>query len=95
MVAMKARRTTDVNESMGRATARLESWKEVPVGTMVRVMRDDGRVEIRRTRSCPWMLCGTPVIKLEGITGGFALCRCTVVEPKVTEAPITSGKVAT
>jgi hypothetical protein len=76
-----------MNESAGRRQQRLDSWADVPIGTLVQVTRDDGKVEKHPTRSHPWMLCGTPVIKLEGISGGYALCRCTVADPpKLTKS---------
>jgi hypothetical protein len=56
---------------------RCEAWTH-PVGTPVVVTKDDGSEVRTKTRSAPWMLCGTAVILLEGISGGYALCRVRV-----------------
>jgi hypothetical protein len=61
-----------------------DSWTH-PVGTLVDVTRDNGHIERTRTRSMPWMLGAssqsqghTPVIMLDGISGGFLLTRVRV-----------------
>lgn len=44
-----------------------------PVGTPVDVRRDNGEVLRTVTLSRAWMLCGTGVVSVEGIAGGFDL----------------------
>lgn len=69
----------------GRERRRLEArwaverWNAcVPVGTLVRVTRDDGRHLARMTRSEAWLVGDdTPVILLDGIRGAYLLDRCT------------------
>lgn len=57
---------------------KFKEWKH-PVGIRVRVVKDDKSVVETTTRSDPWQLGdGTPVIMLEGISGGYLLSR---VEP--------------
>lgn len=47
-----------------------------PVGTLVEVTKDDGSIEETLTASEAWVLGGhTAVIKLVGISGGYALNR--------------------
>lgn len=53
----------------------LDQWKDVPEGTPVIVTKDDGSEFPTKTRSEPWELCGTAVIMVEGIRGGYALSR--------------------
>lgn len=67
--------------------AAFDAWTH-PVGTIVDVTRDNGDVERTRTRSLPWMLGAsdgstghTPVIMLDGISGGYLLTRVRVVQP--------------
>lgn len=62
-------RSSDKNQAL------FDSWIGVPVGTPVVVTKDDGSEFVTKTRSYPWMLCSTPVILVEGITGGYALER--------------------
>lgn len=50
-----------------------------PVGVDVDVRKDDGTIVRTKTRSEPWMLCGTAVVLLDGISGGYALERVTAV----------------
>lgn len=51
--------------------------RDVPYGTLVEVLRDDGAVERRRTRSLAWVAAGpVGLVQLEGIAGGFRLSRC-------------------
>jgi len=54
-----------------------------PVGQHVEVTEDDGAVTRTRTRSAPWMLCGSAVILLEGRSGGFCLSR---LKPVVSDS---------
>ena len=60
----------------------VEDWKDVPEGTPVVVIKDDGEAFPTKTRSIPWMLGAssrgpghTAVIKVDGITGGYLLER--------------------
>lgn len=46
-----------------------------PIGTEVIVTRDNGDRVQTRTRSTAWMLGCEPVVKVEGISGGYALER--------------------
>ncbi len=57
-------------------------WKDVPHGTPVILVNDDGTEFHTRTRSMPWMLGASPhddghtaVIMVDGITGGYGLWR--------------------
>ena len=59
----------------------MAKWSAVPVGTPVTVTKDDGSRFETRTRSEPWALGhGQPVIKVEGITGGYMLERVELRE---------------
>lgn len=62
------------------ASARaLADWnRDVQPGTPVVVTRDDGSTLETRTRSRAWDLCGTPVVMVDGISGGYALHRVRV-----------------
>ena len=55
-----------------------ERWKH-PVGTYVKVRRDDGREIPTCTASMPWMLGSKAVILVDGISGGYSLDRVSVV----------------
>lgn len=46
-----------------------------PVGSEVIYTDDFGGKEEVKTRSIVWDLCGTPVVKLEGKTGGYDMGR--------------------
>jgi hypothetical protein len=48
-----------------------------PIGTKVSVVRDDGSTFNTETRSAAWVLGGTPVIMVKGISGGYDLGRVT------------------
>lgn len=52
----------------------IEEWTH-PVGTVVDVRRDDGTTLRTKTRSRPWLLCGSAVVLVEGISGGYRLSR--------------------
>lgn len=58
-----------------QAAALLADWEQFAIGTDVIVTRDDGSELRTKTRSAPWMLCGTPVVMVDGISGGYALER--------------------
>jgi len=59
-----------------------ERWT-APIGTPVEVTLDDGKKLRAITHSMPWLLGGeTPVILVEGITGGYLLTRVRVIEPE-------------
>lgn len=74
--------------------AELLAWSQweafpVPVGTLVSVTKDDGSRVVTKTRSNPWKLGGgTPVVMVEGISGGYLLTRVHVLPPS---APPVSG----
>ena len=69
---MKARRVAE-----RRAFA---AWKH-PSGTAVVLTHDDGSELRTRTRSEPWKLGdGTPVVLVEGKSGGYLLTRVRAVE---------------
>ena len=60
----------------------LDEWKDVPEGTPVVVLKDDGTEFATKTCSGPWALGvssrgpgHTAVIMVEGISGGYSLCR--------------------
>lgn len=57
-----------------------DGWK-YPEGTAVNVRKDGGEVVSTKTRSMPWMLGGTAVIQVEGISGGYSLERVSPVFP--------------
>ncbi len=59
----------------GRA---FRSWT-APIGSSVEVTKDGGEVLKTTTRSMPWMLCGAPVILVDGISGGYLLTRVRVI----------------
>jgi hypothetical protein len=56
-----------------------DAWNaKHPVGTVVTVRRDNGEVQVTKTRSAAEMLSGhTAVIWLEGISGCYMLDRVT------------------
>lgn len=59
-------------------------WQENPrpIGWPVEVTKDDGSKVQSKTRSEPWMLgSGTPVVMVEGISGGYLLTRVRVLPP--------------
>ena len=57
-----------------------DHWnKDNPVGTRVNVTDDFGDVTETITRSEAWNLCGSPVVMLKGISGGYLLERVTPV----------------
>jgi len=65
--------------------ARLDAeWNAAfPVGTAVTVTRDNGTVEHIRTRSVAWQLpSGSPIVLLDGISGGYLLTRVKTVDRK-------------
>lgn len=60
-----------------KAEAARLAWKH-PLGTLVNVRKDNGSTLATKTRSDPWVLGGTAVIMVEGISGGYSLDRVTV-----------------
>ena len=57
-----------------------KAWKH-PSGTAVVLTHDDGSELRTRTRSEPWKLGdGTPVVLVEGKSGGYLLTRVRAVE---------------
>lgn len=86
-------RTTCVVRQKRKADLeRFAAWKH-PEGTPVIVRRDDGSEFATRTRSMPWDLCGTPVVLLEGISGGYALerVRSAPAPPAAGDASLVDG----
>jgi len=63
----------------------VEEWnKNYKIGIDVEVMKDDGSTIFTKTMSLAWVLGGhTPVILLEGISGGYALERVSPVIKKM------------
>lgn len=54
----------------------VESWNaHQRVGTAVRVLLDDGTFRKSKTASEAWLVGPMPVVKVEGIGGGFSLFR--------------------
>jgi len=53
-------------------------WYEV--GHPVIVTKDDGSEVRTNTRSVAWDLCGTPVVMVNGIRGGYMLSRVRPME---------------
>jgi len=55
----------------------IETWNEsYPPGTSVEVWLDDNTIFKTKTRSVAWAIGdGTPVVSLEGKTGGYLLSR--------------------
>jgi hypothetical protein len=51
-------------------------------GTPVDVRQDDGSILSTKTRSIAWDCCGTDVVMVEGIRGGYELSRVTPVVVK-------------
>ena len=57
-----------------------EEQLAIKPGDLVEVTRDDGSKEERKAISEPWQLGhGDWVVKLEGISGGYALDRCVPI----------------
>lgn len=53
-----------------------ENWNSLyPVGTPVKVRKDDKSILDTHTRSEAWVVCGIPVVLVRGISGGYALDR--------------------
>ena len=61
----------------------IETWNEnYPAGTSVEVQLDDETIFKTKTRSVAWPIGdGTPVVSLEGLTGGYLLSRVYPVQP--------------
>lgn len=56
--------------------------EDLPVGTSVLFwpMEKTGEGRLSKTRSKAWLVCGFPVVKVEGYSGGIALTHIEVVE---------------
>ena len=50
------------------------------IGTHVKVRRVNGEVQDSQTRSEAWEMCGTAVVLLSGISGGYDLSRVSPVQ---------------
>lgn len=64
--------------------ALLNGWKQ-PVGTLVLLRRDNGRRVLSRTRTEAWLLGGSAVVKVEGITSPYALTHVEVQTPALQD----------
>lgn len=65
----------------------VEAWnRDVPVGTEVIRTDDLGNKHRTRTRSVAWIICGHASVKVDGITGGYALERIQPVHPATARA---------
>ena len=63
---------------MATARTMVTTWNEKhPEGTRVVVRRDNGDVLETTTRSPAWVVGGTAVVSVVGISGGYALERVT------------------
>lgn len=60
----------------------IEKWR-YPVDIEVDVTLDDGTIWRTKTRSQPWIPCGSALILLEGKAGGYLLERCKPVVDEV------------
>lgn len=59
----------------------IDEWNQAHpnTGIKVDVANDFGEITRRTTMSCPWDVCGSVVILVSGISGGYLLDRCVVV----------------
>jgi hypothetical protein len=88
----------DAADGASKLTPSPEEWAAFnnwthPIGALVDVTRDNGHVERTKTRSMPWWLGAsnggtghTPVIMLDGISGGYLLTRVRVVPAEAESA---------
>jgi hypothetical protein len=68
-----------VRLSDGEVALMVAAWNaHNRVGTAVRVLLDDGSFRKSRTASEAWMVGPMPVVKFEGIGGGYSLLRVAV-----------------
>ena len=59
----------------------VEDWnRQHEPGTEVSLTNDFGKVEHTRTRSVAWVVCGQPVVNVEGRSGGYLLTRISAVD---------------
>jgi hypothetical protein len=68
-----------------------DDWQAnpVPSGAPVEVTKDDGTKVVTKTRSAPWKLGdGTPVVMVDGISGGYLLTRVRVLPWDGNEATL-------
>jgi len=65
----------------------VQEWNELyPPGTKIELTNDDGEVELTKTRSIAWLLGdGTPVVSVDGRSGGYLLERIKPVEASTIE----------
>ncbi len=59
-----------------KAEAAVAKWTH-PVGTRVKVRRDNGDTLETVTRSVAWVMCDSAVVMVDGISGCYALERVT------------------
>ena len=63
-----------------KALAKAGAWNaKYPVGTLVRVTRDDGIILEKKTLSVAWVASCMAIIKVEGISGGYSLDRVKAI----------------
>jgi hypothetical protein len=66
----------DLKEEAKKAQKLCDEWNEKhPDPIAVILTNDFGQEEKTRTRSIAWEVCGSPVVKVEGRTGGYLLTR--------------------
>jgi len=57
----------------------IKEWNDYcPPGTEVKVCLNDGSFLYTETTSAAWDICGTPSVKVKGISGGYDLDRITI-----------------
>lgn len=68
-----------VRMSEGEVKLLFDSWNaHHRIGTAVRVLLDDGSFRKSKTVSEAWFVGAMPVVKVEGIAGGYSLLRVAV-----------------
>mgnify|MGYP001809842780 CR=1 FL=1 len=78
-----------VKNAHNRVPPECRATKDTPIGTPVRVHRDNGELLITVTRSMPWQLGhGEWIVSVEGIAGGYLLGCVEVIPLKSTDFKI-------
>lgn len=75
-----------------------DAWLSNPlqIGSIVEVTKDDGSKMTTRTQSAPWKLAsGTPVVMVDGISGGYLLTRVRAADrlALAAGAPVAEARV--
>lgn len=66
---------------MRDVTWTVDLWnRAAPVGTKVVLTDDRGEQHQTRTRSLAWSMCGSPVVMVEGRSGGYLCERLRIVD---------------